>query len=95
MTFCIAPSARPTAQAIPKDVNRANSAAARAGTTSSGNVVEFSVMSGAASTPSMPAITEPMSVLMSDSVCGNRPTYIAETSFSAEARVRMPNPVQR
>jgi hypothetical protein len=40
-------------------------------------------------------MTAAVTVLTSDIVCGYRPKYIAETSFSAAARVRRPKLVQR
>jgi len=55
--FSSIPIASPTAVAIQNDVKRANSAAVRAGTTTSGSEVESSWVMEAASTPSPPATT--------------------------------------
>ena len=77
------------------DVNPARRAAARAGTTWNASVCESSAMSGATSTPSPPATTQARTVFMIARRLGDRPTSIAETSFSDAALVARPKGVQR
>jgi hypothetical protein len=89
------PSARPTAQAIPKDVKRAKSAAASAGTICSGSVCQSRAVIDAASTPIPPATRQASSVLAIDRRLGDSPTSIADTSFSDAALVARPKRLQR
>ena len=89
------PMARPQTQAATTEVKRAINAAASAGTTISGRVSVSSEMSGAARTPSVPATRHAMSVLIIESRFGERPTSIADTSFSEAARDRRPKLLQR
>ena len=90
-----APTARPTRQAIQNEVNRANSAAVRAGTTWSGSDCGSSCTIEAARTPSPPAKNVASSVFARASWFGDRPSSIAPTSFSDAARVARPNRVRR
>jgi hypothetical protein len=89
------PMPRPTAQAIPNEVNRASSAAASAGTIWSGSVVESSWVIEAARIPTPPAISEAISVFAVETAFGDRPPSMAATSFSDAARVASPNRVHR
>ena len=89
--FSSIPIARPTAQAIQKEVNRAKSAAASAGTTWSGSDVGSSCVIEAARTPRPPATIVVSSVFASASWSGDSPISIAPTSFSEAARVARPN----
>ena len=93
--FSSIPIARPTSAAIQKDVKRANSAAASAGTTWSGSDVGSSCVIEAARTPRPPAMSVASSVFASASWFGERPSSIAPTSFSEAARVARPKRLNR
>ena len=80
----------PAAQAIPNEVNRASSAAARAGTIWSGSVSVSSCVIDAARIPMPAGDHRASSVLAIDSAFGERPPSIATTSFSEAARVAKP-----
>ena len=90
-----APIARPTRQAIQNEVNRAKSAAVRAGTTWSGSACGSSWTIEAARTPSPPAKNVASSVFARASWFGDSPSSIAPISFSEAARVASPNRVNR
>ena len=89
------PTPKPARQAIPSDVNPANSAAANAGTTKSTSVLESACARGAATMPMAPASADASTVLAIDSWFGERPASMPYTSFSAAARVARPNRVHR
>ena len=93
--FSSIPIAEPDEQAIQNDVNRANSAAASAGTTRSGSACGSSCVIEAARTPSPPATNVASSVLARASWFGESPISIAPTSFSEAARVASPNRLSR
>ena len=77
------------------EVKPASSAAPRAGTIWKESVCESRVISGATRIPSPPATTLPSAVFTTASSVGDRPTSIAETSFSDAALVESPKGVQR
>ncbi len=58
---------RPATHAMPIDVNRANSAAASAGTMNSASVIESACTNGAEMMPMIPAIAEASTVLAIES----------------------------
>ena len=93
--FSSIPIPSPTKQAIQKDVKRAKSAAASAGTTMSGSACGSSWVIEAARTPSPPATYVPSSVLASASRFGESPISIAPISFSEAARVASPKRLSR
>ena len=93
--FSSIPIPSPTRQAIQKDVNRAKSAAASAGTTTSGSACGSSCVIEAARTPSPPATNVASSVLARASWLGESPISIAPISFSEAARVAIPNRLSR
>ncbi len=76
-------------------MKRANSAAARAGTTKSASVVESAWAIGAEMIPIPPATTAASTVFTIDSWFTERPASIPEISFSEAARVARPKRVQR
>ena len=85
----------PARAATPNEVKRASRAAPRAGTTAVGMVTGSSWDSGATSTPSAPASMLASVVLAIEIMFGDRPLSRAADSFSADARVAIPNLVQR
>jgi hypothetical protein len=89
------PIPSPAKHAIENDVKPASSAAPSAGTTWKASVCASSAINGATSTPSPPATTLASTVFAIARRLGERPTSIAETSLSDDARVDRPNGVQR
>jgi hypothetical protein len=81
----------PAMQAIAKEVKFASSAAASAGTMTSGSTFASSCVSDAAITPRPPATRLASRVLTSDRRFGDRPASMPLTSFSEAARVASPN----
>ena len=89
------PIPSPAAHAMPNDVKFASSAAASAGTMTSGSTCASSWVSDAAMTPTPPATRLASSVFTIERRFGERPASMPLTSFSEAARVARPKRVKR
>ncbi len=89
------PRPRPAATAMPKEVNRASSAAAKTGTTSRVRALASRPAIGLSITPAIAARTKPTAQVSAPMSTGDRPLSEAPFSLSEMARTARPMRVRR